>query len=192
MGKLPVGTIGLGAAAVAAAFLPGWPVLEPQHPTVAGILLGHIDHLSLAHLLWSGSVCLLFSALLESLIGTRRYLVCLLASAFIVSLGIMMLAPKIASCRGLSGLAHAFVATWACNLIASKDQRTRLTGVVVLDVAVAKVAYEVVFGHLLWSPPLGGRPLPASHASGLFAGVVVALGLFGWARFCSGQIPRSV
>lgn len=182
--KMPLlGTLVLGLLTLAALLLPGWPVLVPRQPSLAGLFLGHAAHLSLTHLLWSGSSCLLFSALVERQLGGRRYLALLLLSAVLVSAGIMIFAPHISSCRGLSGLGHAFAAAWACGLIVTRAGAARLFGLALLAALLAKVGFEATSGHLIWSPPLGGRPLPASHVSGVFAGLVVSLGLLAWGRW---------
>jgi rhomboid family GlyGly-CTERM serine protease len=66
---------------------------------------GHLVHYSLSHAAADTLVLVAMGLLAEPLVGSRRFAMLLGASAFVLSLGLLALAPGLHEFRGASGLA---------------------------------------------------------------------------------------
>jgi rhomboid family GlyGly-CTERM serine protease len=65
---------------------------------------GHLVHFSLSHAAADALVLVAMGLLAEPLVGSRRFAMLLGASAFVLSLGLLALAPGLHEFRGASGL----------------------------------------------------------------------------------------
>jgi rhomboid family GlyGly-CTERM serine protease len=77
---------------------------------------------------------------------------------------------------GLSGIAHGLMAVTALEMFGHRHQRR--WGAISLALVVAKSAYELWSGHVVFEfmhMGLCGRPLAASHAGGVIGGVLTFL-----------------
>jgi rhomboid family GlyGly-CTERM serine protease len=141
---------------------------------------GHLTHWSLDHLFWDG---LMFAALgfVCEMRDRWRFLWCVGLSGAVISLGLWLGTPQIATYRGLSGIDTALFALLAVSLLREK-WRERAWGwaacaMVLILACLGKIAFEAVTGNLLFVDPSAGSaflPLPWVHAAGAIVGGLVA------------------
>jgi rhomboid family GlyGly-CTERM serine protease len=132
-------------------------------------------HLSWYHLLLdAGGFLLLFSCLEEKRAWAR---ILLMAGASAGSLALTLaLDPYVfeGGLSGLSGIAHGLMAITALEML--RHSRQRKWGALSLALVVSKSAYELWSGQVFFEflhMGMCGRPLAASHAGGVFGGVLL-------------------
>ncbi len=134
-------------------------------------------HLSWWHLLLdAGAFLLLYKGLLErSAIKRIGYvIVCAMGSLLAVTLTSPVV-QTLGFC-GLSGAAHGLMAISALESVkkGALDGKRDSFGVISLCIVVAKSAFEVIHGRVLFDFlhfGMVGSPIPASHAGGVLAGI---------------------
>lgn len=95
----------------------------------------------------------------------------------------LLLRPDLQRYAGLSGVLHAGVACAAVGLVAGRRGPPRLIGAALLAGLALKVLGEAPWGPALRRPPGWDIAVaPFAHASGLVAGVVVAVLAEAWHR----------
>ncbi len=132
-------------------------------------------HLSWYHLLLdAGGFLLLLSCLEERRIFVKGlYLISTSAASLLLALA-MDQSMHQSGLSGLSGMAHGLMAITSLEMLRHGNQR--VWGAVSLTAVVAKSAYEVLAGHVLFEfmhMGLCGQPVAASHAGGVLGGVLV-------------------
>lgn len=193
----------------APALLLGWvPLTEPTRhwPALHQHLVLHPDaglqqpvwvwwtsawlHGSAQHL-WRNLAALLAIALMGHLhqVPPRVTVACLLAWP-LAQLGLLLQAPPLRTCIGLSGTLHASVAILATHLLLALPQSrgTRVLGGVLLMGLLAKLVVENPWQNALLQP-LGSdiSVAPWAHLSGVGAGLLLGGVITGWHRAGRGR-----
>lgn len=136
------------------------------------LLSGHLPHLGWSHLFLNLAGLGLLWALLGQVFNRLGWSVLLLASAFTISIGLLLLNPLLHWYVGLSGLLHTILLAGAVALTAQRERE----GAVLLLLAVAKLAWEQLVGPLPGSEETaGGTVVVDAHLYGAIAGGVLAL-----------------
>ena len=150
------------------------------------LLSGHIAHLNWTH--WAlnmaglGIVAFFFS----THASVKQWLLVILASAFVINLGLWFWITDIRSYVGLSGVLHGLFLYGALREI----RYYPASGYVLTAVLIGKLAWEAFNGALPGSEEMtGGRVLTEAHLLGAIGGVLVWLAEWftGWLR---GRLKR--
>ena len=140
---------------------------------------GHLTHWSWDHLIWDALafVALAFTALQ---LLPSRFILCLVLSAFVITLEIWLNQPHLETYRGLSGIDSALFGLVIAGLWKTGNRWGRPVALIAGGMFVAKTAFEIVTGENLFvTAPTGDQsfvPVASAHvtgfASGVFAGLV--------------------
>jgi rhomboid family GlyGly-CTERM serine protease len=148
-------------------------------------------HLSWYHLLLdAGGFLLLYTCMEENrILAKALYIVGASAGSLLLSLA---MDPSISQqgLSGLSGIAHGLMAITALEMLRHKDQRT--WGLISLSVVVAKSAYELWTGQVLFEfmhMGLCGLPMATSHAGGVMGGLLAFILVTSWTTVFSRTLP---
>lgn len=189
---IPIASLALALAAVAVHVVPHAADLLQYDRTVTAtgewwrLLTWHWAHWSTDHLFWDTAAFLALGIICERR-HRARLLVCVVASALVLSCWAWFIADDPIPLRGLSGIDSALFGLAATlTLRRALRDRDRLSGAAALMAIVAfagKVAFELVFDRTLFvnSVAIGMRPLPWSHAVGLVCGLATGVR--------AGQVP---
>lgn len=145
------------------------------------LVTGHLVHSDISHLGWNLAALLILGGLLETTpgLGRRGLFLALGVGVIAVSAALWWGIPALAWYCGLSGVLNAVYVVLLAGV-------WRQTGSGLLLVLLAgnavKIAVEAVAGVALFTDPLW-QPVPAAHAAGYLAGMVVIamIGRFGHA-----------
>ena len=144
-------------------------------------------HLSWYHLLLdAGGFLLLFSCLEERRFFAKAIYIIGPSAGSLALACLMNPAMDLRGLSGLSGIAHGLMAVTAMEMLRHRSQR--FWGVVCLSAVVAKSAYELWTGHVVFEfmhMGLCGTPLAACHIGGVVGGTVAFL-------IFSNTIPRAL
>jgi len=187
IGRLPWRSLSLAAVVLATAAVPGnLSLLAYERSRVASgevwrLVTAHLTHVGSAHLVWDVLPLLAIGALWEKALG-RRFFPVLLASTLAVSLGLFVLAPRVETYCGLSGVLNGLwvAGAWtAARQEAAAGHRSvaiLFRASVVVD--LARAVFETTTGIPVLVDPtgFGGTPVPIAHALGALGGLLVCLG----------------
>lgn len=110
----------------------------------------------------------------------RAFLACLGLSAAIIPLGVLGLAPKMMTYRGLSGIDTALFTLLGVWLLQSSIERREWLSVAVVGGlmvgAAGKICFELATGNTLFVNDIaaGFTPLPLARVLGAAAGIAIA------------------
>ncbi len=136
------------------------------------IFTAHITHLGWKHLLMNIAGLILIWALFGRLLTIRVWVTVILASAAVISLGLLIFNPQIRWYVGLSGVLHGMFLVGAIISIYKGYRAESL----LLVFIIGKLAWEQRYGPLPGSVSLaGGNVLVDAHLYGAIAGVVAAM-----------------
>jgi rhomboid family GlyGly-CTERM serine protease len=136
------------------------------------IFTAHITHLGWKHLLMNIAGLILIWALFGRLLTIRVWVAVILASAAVISLGLLIFNPQIRWYVGLSGVLHGM---FLLGAILSVYQGYRAE-ILLLVFIIGKLAWEQRYGPLPGSASLaGGSVLVDAHLYGAIAGVIIAM-----------------
>ncbi len=189
--RLPVATTLLAVVAVAATCHPRLGAqLEDTRNLLATFewwrpITGHLAHAGALHLVLNLAVFIPLGALRESRVGTRQFLVELLALAASVAAGIRFLHGEWDTYRGLSGIVYGLLTVLLLDTtrkhpgddLRAARSRSRL-GLVAFLAGKSVLEYGgdgwlVATGW--FESSLGVTYLPGSHCAGIAAGAAIAL-----------------
>ncbi len=182
-GRVPWFTLGIVAAALLVALLPGIEkALEYDRAAVGKgqvwrLLTGQLVHWTPRMMLADVTVLLVLGAWLESR-SRRLALSTLLAGALLVGAGLHWFAPALSHYRGSSGLASALLVAASLDLAAGSSRlRVRLAALAALTLFGVKLLWEMETGRALAAGPLlpGVAVTPWAHVMGGAAGLVAYL-----------------
>jgi rhomboid family GlyGly-CTERM serine protease len=178
--------VGLTTSFAVFAAIAGWPplagVLELERSALPAepwrLLTCHWTHWHLDHLCWNLAVFTVLGAMLE--IRSRvRFLVCVVASALVISATLVVAQPELELYRGSSGIDSAlFAAVVTATLreaIAARQWLTATWLTLAITALSAKIAFESVTGRCLFVDTTTFTPIPLVHGLGAMVGVIVAL-----------------
>jgi len=137
------------------------------------VLTCHWAHWGWAH--WAGDISALVGLWWLAEDRTRWVLPMCLAAAVCVGVTVWLVAPDVASYRGMSGVNHALL-VWVLLARAAETRGALRVGCIVTLVGIAaKIAYEFTWqaGDPAYSLPEGIALVPASHAVGALVGAIV-------------------
>lgn len=135
-------------------------------------LTGHLVHLNWNHFWLNMGGLLLVAVFFHSYCSALAWLLLLIWSALVVSLGLYVLNPEILGYVGLSGVLHGLFIFGAWQ----ESRRHPLSGWVLLVLLVAKLVWEQVAGALPGSESMtGGHVLVDAHLYGAIAGAMFVL-----------------
>ena len=173
--------LGLAAIPVLLALFPDSGALLQWMRAGGGLLRGlssHWVHWSASHLFWSGGTFLLLS-IVAAREDPQRFFRCIAAASFAVSAAVW-LGTTLDCYRGLSGIDSALFTMLAARRLQSAhrdgDRRQSIAMGLLLLLFAAKLVFECATGGALFVD--GGttmRPVPAAHAAGGAAGLLVSL-----------------
>lgn len=139
----------------------------------------HFCHFNLEQLFWNGLATLVGVLLLIRLdpAGLRS---ATLGAMVAIPCTVGLLAPDLATYRGLSGLASAIYVLAGVRLLETAPHRARQVRLIQLLLAgfLGKCAYEYLTGSTVFVHDTGGAylPVPVAHLAGGLVGLAVALG----------------
>lgn len=144
---------------------------------------GHVTHFDLSHLIWDCGMFAVLSAICESRYR-KWYPAILLVSLPLISTGIVISCPEIASYRGLSGI-DTMLFTWLGiaaikNNLRSGDKFLATAAAVGVACMLGKLAYEGITGEILFVNSDRFQPLVEAHIAGAICGAVAAC--FDWQK----------
>ncbi len=149
-------------------------------------------HLSWYHLLLdAGAFYLLYTGLTEKR-GAIRLTIIAACSASSLLFGVVLGAAQDIGLAGLSGIDHGLMAVISLEMI--RTSRRRNLGLACFALVLAKCVYEIATGEAVFASlhiGLCGIPVVATHAGGLFGGVL-AFGTFYTYQTLSRIRPTSV
>lgn len=174
-------TLLLVGSAVAVYVAPGAAdvLVFDRHAILAGewwrLMTGNLVHFSVKHLVYDGLAVGIAGALLEHERAPRLALLWL-AAALSVGVTALLGPSELVRFGGLSGIAYALVTALALRGVAQAGT-WRWLCVATLALVAAKLGYELTTARFLFVPSDGGViPVPASHAAGVVAALVLAIG----------------
>lgn len=135
-------------------------------------LTGHLVHLNWNHFWLNMGGLLLVAVFFHAYCSTRVWVLLLVWSALMVSLGLYVLNDELLGYVGLSGVLHGLfiVGAW------QESRRHPLSGWVLLVLLVAKLIWEQLSGALPGSESMtGGHVVVDAHLYGAIAGAVFVL-----------------
>lgn len=180
MRRLPVLTLILAAAALAAHAIPGaTEFLQFDRAALARgeawrWLTAHLTHFGANHLAWDVGALLALGWSCETH-SRRRFAAAVILSAVAITPAVWTWQPQFAVYRGLSGIDSALFALLATSLLQRASHLEKLTGAAALLAIAAKCLVELATHTTLFADGVGYAPVPLAHAIGLLAGVAAAL-----------------
>ena len=177
-------TLTLAAAALIVALAPALQrLLILDRDRVASgevwrLASGNLVHFSASHLFYDLLVVVVVGWMLER--RGRPMLPVLALSSVAVGMAVFLFAPEIQRYGGLSGVACALVVLQALDGMKTNGLQ-RMTGIAILVLLAAKLAYEASSGAFLFVGDGGGtiRGVPVAHVAGAVAGFAE------WLRACA-------
>jgi len=135
----------------------------------------HLTHWNTSHLLWDAVMFALLGFVCERRDG-RAYRRCLLTAAILIPLGLLILEPRLATYRGLSGIDAALFVLLARQLARGPQPWRRRLAMLALLGFLAKIAYEAITA----TPPFvtttdSFTPAATAHLLGALAAVTIPL-----------------
>jgi len=175
--------------AASAALVFSWPGLAAhlqydRAAIAAGetwrLVSGHWTHYSLDHFVWDGLAFAALGIACERK-SRSRFLVCLFASALMISLSVWLLLPEMEVYRGLSGIDSALF-TFLAGVMWNDGRRKDQPGQQAIAMACAiafllKAAVELVTGNTVFVRGMGldAVGVPLAHIVGAGCGLVAGL-----------------
>lgn len=137
----------------------------------------HLTHWTLDQLFWDGAVFLALGAICERRSRARTF-ACMATSAIAITGALWLLAPGLATYRGLSGIDSALFAMLAVWLGADarRDRDVRRLAIVLAATLAfsAKVTFECLTGTTLFVTSSGAmQPIPLAHVIGAAVGLIL-------------------
>lgn len=164
--------------------VPGW--IEYDRVAIAQgqlwrLFSGHWAHFNLDHLAWDGAVFLALGIACERN-SRARFLVCVSASALLISAAVWFFLPGLRVYRGLSGIDSALFALLVMDVLREKWQQKEwawtAAGAFLGAAFFAKIIFEMGTGTTFFvdSTAAGMVPVPLAHLAGLVIGIGAATG----------------
>jgi rhomboid family GlyGly-CTERM serine protease len=184
---MPCASLLLCAAAAFVFFLPSVAArLEYERGAIAAgeiwrLLSGHWSHYSLDHFFWD-VMAFGFLGIACERRSCSRFLTCVIASAFAISLSVWFCLPGMAAYRGLSGVDSALFAllfVWLCRDAVRSGKREQVAIAAACFAGfLFKISFELVTGNNLFAKSLGSGTVgvPLAHIVGASVGFLVGLG----------------
>lgn len=139
------------------------------------VLTGHLVHWSGEHLAWDLAVFVGLGIACEAG-GRRRTAAALALASLAIAVGVPLLAPGLATYRGLSGLDSALFALLAARCLRRPSPAAQAAGAAALLALLGKVAWETATGTPLFLADTEGVVVvPAAHLVGGLAGLAAGL-----------------
>lgn len=140
------------------------------------IFTAHLVHLSTTHLLMNLAGLLMVFYFFGSCLTVTKWILVVLLSMPIISIGIYYFNPTIFWYVGLSGVLHAlFIAGGLADLAVRK-----IEGILFLSLISAKILWEQVVGPLPGSEETAGGPvLVDAHFYGAISGLLIFMLIWG-------------
>ncbi len=141
------------------------------------LLAGHWVHFTFEHLFWSLLVFVVLGVLWERAGQRWSFLLCVVASAVLISAALWWVQPQLASYRGLSGIDCALVTAMAAQSLrqAWNAGKRGLAWALALAIVAyfAKVAFEFSTGGKVFvSDAAPFEPVPLAHLVGGVWGII--------------------
>ncbi|HWE96347.1 MAG TPA: rhombosortase [Tepidisphaeraceae bacterium] len=145
-----------------------------RHGQLWRLFTCHFTHFSASHLFWSGLAFLVLGATCE-LRDAKRFVVCCLSSALLISLGVWWMLPAVTTYRGLSGIDSALFTLSAVTILRdSRHGERRGTVWVVIATLIAfggKIVFEFCTDRCVFvSNAVSFAPVPLAHLIGAIVG----------------------
>ena len=203
--RIPCASLLLSTAAAVIFLLPSLAArLEYDRTAIAAgeiwrLFSGHWAHYSFDHFFWD-ALAFGFLGIACECRSRRRFLVCVIASAFAVSLSVWFCLPGMRDYRGLSGVDSALFALLVVELcregILSGKREQVAVAAACLAAFLLKISFELMTGNNVFVKSLesGAAGVPLAHIVGATVGLLVGLGSVSGARaaFLSlDRLPRS-
>lgn len=139
------------------------------------LLTGHFTHWTGDHLAWDVLAFLALGGFVE-LHSRRAFAAVALGSALVISVGVLWLAPALATYRGLSGIDSALFTTAAAILLRRARAARSVVGTVLPLAALlgfaGKIAFELTTGRALFvASSAAFVPVPLAHLLGALVGL---------------------
>ena len=186
--SIPCASLFLSAAAAVSFVFPSLAArLQYDRGAIAAgevwrLVSGHWAHYSLDHFAWD-FLAFNFLGLACERISRVRFLICVSASALVISLTVWLWLPDMSAYRGLSGVDSALFALLIAELW-SEGRRSREPAQVAITMAclgafLSKIAFEVITGRTVFvnSQEAGIVGVPLAHVIGAAMGLFVGLAL---------------
>ena len=185
--RIPCASLLLSTAAALIFLLPSLaaPLQYERAAIAAGeiwrLFSGHWAHYSLDHFFWD-VLAFCFLGIACECRSRRRFLVCVIASAFAISSALWLCLPGMRAYRGLSGVDSAlfallFVEVWK-EAVRSRRMAQVAVAVACLAGFLFKISFELLTGSNLFVENLesGMVGVPLAHITGATVGLLVGLG----------------
>ena len=149
-----------------------------SHGELWRLFTGHLVHFDGSHLLWDVAAFTVLASLLRTL-SWRRWLLLLLGSSLVISIGVLVLPPHFELYRGLSGLDSAlFAAALALRLRQARlnhDRPAALLLAILAALFLAKCGYESLTHATVFDHAALYTPAPVAHLIGAITGAAAVL-----------------
>jgi rhomboid family GlyGly-CTERM serine protease len=184
--RTPCASLFLAASAALVFSRPGLAAhLQYERTAIAAgetwrLVSGHWTHYSLDHFVWDGLAFAALGIACERK-SRSRFLVCLFASALMISLSVWLLLPEMQVYRGLSGIDSAlftFLAAVMWNDGRRKDQPGQQAIARACVIAfLLKVTFEMVTGNTVFVRGMGlvAVGVPLAHIVGAGCGLLAGI-----------------
>ncbi len=191
--RIPCASLLLSAAAAIVFLLPSLAVqLQYDRAALAAgqvwrLVSGHWTHYAFDHFFWDVTAFALLGLACERR-SRSRFLVCVTASAVVISLSVWLWLPGMSAYRGLSGVDSALFALLVAELwseaVRSGKPTQAAIPVVCLAAFLLKISFELATGNNLFVQSRGSGPVgvPFAHIAGAVVGLLVGFGMADQAR----------
>ena len=180
--RIPIVTLAVVGLSVLVYLLPGTALLVYNRDAILGgewwrVITGHWVHFSRQHFLYDTAAFGIAGWMIESRRCKNFGWLCALA-VFAISGGMLLFAPRLQICGGLSGLATAAVVFLAVNGLEERGA-WRWICAAALVLCAAKLSREAMTGRfVLLQAPASFAPVPANH----IAGAITAIAVYAWPK----------
>jgi rhomboid family GlyGly-CTERM serine protease len=180
--RIPIVTLVVVGLSILVYLLPGTVLLVYNRDAILGgewwrIVTGHWVHFSRQHFLYDTAAFGIAGWMIESRGGKNFGWLCALA-VFAISGSMLLCAPRLQICGGLSGLATAAVVFLAVNGLEERGAWRWICAAALL-LCAAKLSLEVMTGRfVLLRAPASFAPVPCNH----IAGALTAIAVYAWPK----------
>ena len=159
--------------------LPDFMDLKPECQgmgLIVRLFTCHFTHWSWDQLFWDLAVFVTLCMEVEKS-SVQGALVCILVSAFSISLMLIVMMPEALPYRGLSGVDSALLGWGLCERFKTTlHGNCRIAYGLIAVLFIGKIFYEMEFNQCLFVRSLDGVvPLPETHLMGFVVGVILAV-----------------